>query len=116
LADVERVCDTVAIIHEGALLLTANRDELLAQYAQNIVVLEMTANSVPSIPAFMADLEQVEWITAVSHQDNTIRLTVSDTATAKRDIFPLIAAHGLGMEKVEWKRPSLEEIFLNVSA
>lgn len=116
LEDVERICDTVAIIHEGDLLLTADRDELLSRYAQNIVVLEATADSTPSLPAFVAALAAVGWITAVSDQENSIRITVSDTATAKREIFPLIAAHELGMEKVEWKRPSLEEIFLNVSA
>ncbi len=115
LADVERVCDTVAIIHEGDLLLTADRDELLAQYAQNIVVLEATADSTPSLPAFVEEVAGLGWITAVSHEKSIIRITVSDTATAKRDIFPLIAAHRLGMEKVEWKRPSLEEIFLHLS-
>jgi len=115
LEDVERICDTVAIIHEGELLLTAGRDELLARYAQNIIVLEATADSTSSLPAFVEEAAGIEWITAVSHEKNIIRITVSDTATAKRDIFPLIAAHKLGMEKVEWKRPSLEEIFLNVS-
>lgn len=92
LADVERVCDTVAIIHEGELLLTADRDELLAQYAQNIVVLEATADSVPLLPAFVAALADVGWITAVSQTAVSPIPTIAITPTAVRSANQLLIA------------------------
>jgi ABC-2 type transport system ATP-binding protein len=41
LADVERICDTIAIIQKGRLLLVAGRDELRGRYPLNTAVLEL---------------------------------------------------------------------------
>ena len=43
LTDIERVCDTVAILHKGRLILVSDREALLAQYAVDAVDLEFEA-------------------------------------------------------------------------
>lgn len=115
LADVERVCDTIGIIHEGALLLVAGRDELLARYATNTVALELARDSLPGREAFVAELERLPWVAGVTVEDNRLRVAVLDPDAARPGLLPLVVAHNLVLNRYEWVRPSLEEIFLTLS-
>ncbi|MCB8950625.1 MAG: ABC transporter ATP-binding protein [Ardenticatenales bacterium] len=116
LADVERICDTVGIIHEGQLLLVAGREELLARYASNVILVEVDRASLPALPDFAADLARQPWVAAVSQAENVVRVVAAGEVNAgKRALIPLIAQHNLLLNRYEWVRPSLEEIFLSLS-
>lgn len=115
LADIERVCDRVAIIHEGKLLLVAGRDELLARYATNAILLELVHDSLPLLPAFVTELETQNWVQGVTRNEAALRIMVTDAAVSRQALFPLIARHNLALNRYEWIRPSLEEIFLTIS-
>lgn len=116
LGDVERVCDRVGIIHQGNLLLVAERDELLAHYATDTIALEVEAESEPQLAAFTAVLHQQPWVSQVTQDGSTLRITVGDTAVSKQTLLPLIVQHSLILNRYEWIRPSLEEIFLKLSS
>lgn len=115
LADVERVCDTVAIIHEGRLLLVSRRDELLARYATNVIALQVERDSLRTIDGFLTDLEAQPWVAGVTLSDNVLRITVSDPTLSKRALWPLVSRHSLALTRYEWSRPSLEEVFIRLS-
>lgn len=115
LGDVERVCDTVGIIHKGELLLVADRDALLAQYATDVLLLELDEAYEAQLPPFVAALEALPWVTAVGQQNGGLRITVNDLPAAKQALLPLVVAQGLVLNRYEWVRPSLEEIFLQIS-
>ncbi|MCP4428953.1 MAG: ABC transporter ATP-binding protein [Chloroflexi bacterium] len=119
LADVDRVCDTIGIIHEGELLLTAARDDLLAQYAMNAVQLEFSRESKPSVAAFVSHIEAQPWASGVSIENGGLRVAVTDAGAsaglAKQSLLSLIVEHGLVLNKYEWVRPSLEDVFLAIS-
>ncbi len=114
LNDVERVCDTVAIIHQGELLLESGREELMNQYAINTAEIELDNHSLPS-EAFIAALKTQPWVDSVQPSQNVIRITVTDLALGKLALMPLVAGSGLVVNRFEWVRPSLEEIFLKIS-
>lgn len=115
LGDIERVCDTVGIIHKGELLLVADRDELLNRYATDVIKLEVAEDSHGRLPAFLAELEAQPWFTHAEQQENHLRLQVNDTAVAQQTLLPIIVKHKIALHKYEWVRPSLEEIFLQIS-
>jgi ABC-2 type transport system ATP-binding protein len=115
LGDVERICDTIAIIHKGELLLESGREELLNQYAINTAELELD-NHGQEAGALMEALRRQPWFESLSTEQNLIRVTVKDLAQAKRALLPLVAGSGLVLNRLEWVRPSLEEIFLKISA
>lgn len=115
LADVDRVCDTIGIIHEGELLLTAARDELLAQYATNAIQLEFDRQSRPLAAAFAPHIEAQPWASGVTVENGGLRVVVTDTAVAKQGLLSLVVEHGLVLNKYEWVRPSLEDVFLAIS-
>lgn len=115
LGDVERVCDTVGIIHKGELLQVAGRAELLAQYASDVLLLEVDEAYAALLPAFATAVTNLPWVTAVTPDNGRLRITVNDLATAKQTLLPLLVQQGLVLNKYEWVRPSLEEIFLQLS-
>ncbi|MCA9978665.1 MAG: DUF4162 domain-containing protein, partial [Anaerolineales bacterium] len=115
LADVERVCDTIGIIHKGKLLLVKPRDTLLAEHATNVIALELDRGCLPQLNGFLAHLEAQPWAANVTQTDNTVRIAVTDTAVSKQALLPILVEHGLVLNRYEWIRPSLEEIFLSLS-
>lgn len=116
LADVERVCDRVAIIREGVLLLVAERDELLTQYATNLVALDVTTDSLSKLPDFLSALQQESWVQSVRLEGATVYVDVAEATVARQALFPLVSNHYLALNRYEWVRPSLEDVFLKVSA
>ena len=118
LADVERVCDTIGIVHRGKLLLVAERDELLARYATNVIALTLIRAETEKRPFLVATLEQQEWVTAVTTEgleETAVHITVNDPDRARVEILPLIVALGVTLNRYDWIRPTLEEVFLQLS-
>lgn len=113
LADVERVCDWIGILHEGQLLEVAERAELLARYSADVAVVEVREEAAGQLPALAEALRGQPWAGGATAEGATLRLTAADAATAQRELLPLIAAHGLPVLRYEWLRPSLEDIFLS---
>lgn len=116
LADVERVCDTIGVIHEGQLLLVEDRSRLLAKYAANVALIEFDAASLPVSGALLRELEQLPWAVTVTTDGPALRLTANDLSTAKKELIEIVARHGLILNRYEWVRPTLEDIFLTISA
>ncbi len=115
LADIERVCDAVAIIREGQLVLESGRDELLERYAISAVLLELEhGQAFPE--AFLECLRQQPWIAGLTQENSSLRVAVSNVEQGKHDLLPLVVQHQLSLNRYEWVRPTLEEIFLKVSA
>lgn len=115
LNDVERVCDAVAIIHKGKLLLESSREDLMNQYAANTAELELD-NHGQAVGSWLQTLEKQTWVNTVHTDQNIVRITVSDLEKGKQSLLPLVAGFGLIINRVQWVRPSLEEIFLKISA
>lgn len=115
LGDVERVCDTIGIIHEGQLILVSDRDALLARYATNVIALEFDSQSNELVGRSKTRLEALPWVSSITVENNRMRVAVHDIDTAKRAILPFIVESGALLNKLEWVRPSLEEIFLKIS-
>jgi len=115
LSDVERVCDAVAIIHKGELLLQSSREELLNKYPVNTAELELD-NHDQANGKWTETLQQQPWVNAIQTENNIVRITVTDLACGKQALLPLVAGLGLIINRIQWVHPTLEEIFLEVSA
>jgi ABC-2 type transport system ATP-binding protein len=113
LADVERVCDMVGILHEGRLIDVAGREELLARHTADVAELVVPEDAVGALSAFAAALQAQPWVAGVTVAENRVRLTATDRAAAQVALLPLVVAHNLPLVRYEWARPNLEEIFLS---
>jgi ABC-2 type transport system ATP-binding protein len=117
LTDIERVCDTVAILHKGRLVLVSEREALLAQYAVDAVDLELEASALgsPSLSRFQAALQDQPWAASQRLEGAVLRVMIQDNTWAKAALLPLVVEHRLPLLRYEWVRPSLEDIFLQLS-
>lgn len=113
LADVERVCDRIAILHESRLLLEGPTSELLARHATDVFVLELDPESPPP-DDFLVELSGARWVKRVAREGSVVRVQVGDLAEARRALLPLAVARGLVLSRYERARPSLEDVFLSL--
>ncbi|HEV2405479.1 MAG TPA: ABC transporter ATP-binding protein [Ktedonobacterales bacterium] len=116
LADVERVCDRVAILNHGRLLVSAPVPELQERYAQPAFELEIDAGQGLAVEQVVTDLRAASWVSEVSRQAEIVRVVAADTAAAGREILPLVVARGIQLRRFERVRPDLEDIFLRLTA
>jgi ABC-2 type transport system ATP-binding protein len=116
LSDVERVCDTVAIIRNGQLALVADKEELMQRYAVPVVELELDQEEQAPVEALIEALATQKWVDGITQDKNKLRVAVSDEEQAKQSLLPLLVRQGVILDRYEWVRPTLEEIFLKVSA
>lgn len=120
LNDIEQVCDTVAVLHKGRLILVSGREELLEKYAVNAAELELTATGDESgsqaLPSFLDALRQRSWVANVKQEGSVLRIMVHNVPLAKKELLSMVVDRGLEVDRYEWVRPSLEEIFLQLSS
>jgi len=112
LADVERVCDVVGIIAKGKMLVQSPREELLERYA--VPAFEVEADDHAALSRWAEDLRRISWVTAVTAQNGTLRITVKNVQTAKHDLLTQAVGAGLVLNRYEEIRPSLEDVFLQL--
>ena len=115
LADIERVCDTIAIIHEGNLILVSDRDELMSRYQSNTIELESDLFEIEEDEHFLTALRNQTWVAEIELLGQMIRVSINDPELANEQILKLIVKHDLTLSRYEWIRPSLEEVFLKIS-
>ena len=116
LVDVERICDTIAVIHKGRLIKVSGKDDLLAQYAVNAVILEFESPSPGQIQTLIHRLSGFQWVERIQQEPNGLQILVSDARQGKKELAPIVVKNNLVLNRYEWVRPSLEEIFLEISA
>jgi ABC-2 type transport system ATP-binding protein len=114
LADVERVCDTVAIIDRGRLLAEAPQQELLGRYAVPAIEIEVGNGLAAQLLAWTETLRSRPWMVSVSLERTIARVAVDDLDLARREILASALAAGLVLDRYEMVRPSLEDVFLRL--
>jgi ABC-2 type transport system ATP-binding protein len=111
LSDVERVCDTVAILDHGRVVAQAPIDELKARYGQQKVVVEVTGGA----DGLAEQIGHQSWVTAVARGHNgAIEVTVTDVGAAQQQIPVMVAARQLGLSRMEAGEMGLEEVFVEL--
>jgi ABC-2 type transport system ATP-binding protein len=111
LNDVERVCDSVAILNKGKLMTEANLDTLKEGYAKPSFTIEFESN--PS--RFEESIKDLAWIEKIERTESFI-LTVKtkDIESGQKELPRLIADSGVALKSFQTAEPSLEEIFMNM--
>ncbi|MER5478772.1 ABC transporter ATP-binding protein [Streptomyces sp. NPDC002734] len=112
LPDVERVCDSVAIVHQGKVAANGTLDEVRAALggAKHRVLV-----TVDDRDRLRAALTGRPWIVTVADSDtpDELALSVTDIREASLRLPAEIAALGLRLHRLEPREASLEDIFID---
>jgi ABC-2 type transport system ATP-binding protein len=111
LSDVERICDRVAIIDRGKLIVESSVADLQSRYAQPVFVIELEPGRGADVAALIAALGRLG---SVSREGAEIRVATGDPELAAPDILRLLAEGPYPVARFERLRPSLEDIFLRL--
>ena len=109
LNDVERVCDTVAIIDKGRLLTQQSISALRESYASHNIYLEFEGQ--PHLPV---SLKEQPWIDRIEQRDEGWYLHPTDLQTAQQALPGIISQNRLILRRFELVKPSLEDIFVRL--
>jgi len=111
LGDVERVCDSVAILDRGRVLTQAPIHELKARYGRHKIVMEVSEGA----DGLAAAIGERPWAVSVARGNGgSIEVTVSDVQGAQHEIPGLVAAHRTGLVRLEAGEMGLEEVFVEL--
>jgi ABC-2 type transport system ATP-binding protein len=110
LADVERVCDTVAILAAGRVVEQAGIDDLKTRHggAHRVVI------EVDDPDALERALAGEAWAAAVTRDGGELVVEVIDLEAAYRQAPALVARLGLSLRRFEAVEVSLEEVFVDL--
>ncbi len=114
LSDVERVCDRVAILNLGHLVVEGPIDELLDRYAQPVYELQPEPQQPGALTTLAEAIKSHAWVREVQATSDTLRVFVNDPRQAGVELLPIVARSGVAMARYQRARPSLEDVFMRL--
>jgi ABC-2 type transport system ATP-binding protein len=110
LADVDRICDQVAILHHGHMLVQATTQELKEQYTRPVITIELETDA-----SILPDLLQQEtYVQKIEIKEAQASILVSDLAIAKQRLPELLVQAHLPLLRYEVALPTLEDVFVQL--
>jgi len=116
LADVERICDRVGILAHGRLVVEGPLGELLDRFALPVYRIEAEPGQAAALESLATRLGAMAWVTGVGLEHGLLTVAVSDPGLAGRELLPAITAEGISVLSVARARPTLEDVFLRLTA
>ncbi len=110
LADVERVCDTVAILAHGRVVEQAAIEDLKTRHGGAHRVADRGGR--PGTPAGGAARDH--WAEDVTLDGRELQVEVTDLEAAFRDVPALVAERRLALRRFEAAEVSLEDVFVDL--
>jgi len=110
LADVERVCDSVAIIKSGAIVAADSMAGLRERYIQPVVdvVFDRVLESVP------AEITNAPHVDRAALDGEKLSVYMRDLSLGKRGLLHALASLDAGVASYSVRQPSLEDIFVRL--
>jgi ABC-2 type transport system ATP-binding protein len=110
LADVERVCDTVAVLNQGQVVVESTIEELKRRHGRSQGLLV----EVDDPELLSRALVGLDWVRQVERHGATLRISVNSMATAERVLPAVLANTRLALHRLEAEEVSLEEVFVEL--
>lgn len=112
LSDVERICDHVAVLHEGEIVLSGTLTEVKNQYRQDAIRLTFESAEVAS--SMVTCFEGVQIVKKIELDANELIIYVDNLENVSQEIFNILAQQKVMLIKYEILEPTLESLFMEV--
>ncbi len=115
LSDVERICDRVAILDRGRLVIESSLEKLLADHLRRGYRVEAEAGQEAATDVLVRRLGGLPWVDRVAiAADGALVISVDDPQTAGPALLQAILDGGVRIASFERIRPTLEDVFLEL--
>ena len=112
LSDVERICDRVAVLHNGNIAISGTLSEIKTMHGKDRLLLEFSQNA--EVSQFKACKKIKPLLSQVEESGTEIILQGKDIVHIQRVVISVLAETGLCPSKMEIMESSLENLFLEV--
>jgi ABC-2 type transport system ATP-binding protein len=112
LSDVERICDSVAIIDNGKLVTQGSIQELKKKYSSQQI--EMVFETGESMQSFIDAVRYLNWDIVTNDEINKLRINALNIEQVKNKIFEFISSNHVPVNKFEILDANLEDIFVKL--
>jgi ABC-2 type transport system ATP-binding protein len=110
LADVERVCDTVAILDRGRVVAGGPIAELKQRYSASRLAIQVDGDIDLLADAFATS----PWLSELERAPGFLRLTVTDLDAARREVLQILTRSPVPLRRFEVEGASLEDVFVEL--
>jgi ABC-2 type transport system ATP-binding protein len=111
LADVDRVCDDIAILNRGKLIISSSLENLKANYASLMIEVELDQDS----PDILKKLSEQPWATKVEKNNQIIKIWIKDREVMSKNIaLNFFAKENVGVLNFGLKLPEVEDLFVSI--
>ncbi len=112
LSDVERICDQVALLNEGKIVVSGNLAELKMRHGHDELIVEFASKEETS--RFKAYLKKKASFMTNKEDGTALIFESRDMATVQRTLFEVLAETEFYPVRLEILEPNLEKLFLEV--
>ena len=112
LSDVERICDTVAIIDKGQLVVQGKMQELKNRFASKQI--EIVFEALEDFLSFIIAAKVMNWEITSNEELRKITINSIDIDRVKHESLELISANHYSIDKFEMKDAGLEDVFVKL--
>lgn len=114
LSDMETICDRVGILEHGKIQMEGELDVIRQSYRSDTLLLELADNA--QISLLLSQLVKLPSLTVEQESDRTVRLTTNHMDADTQQILKILYTHQIRIQRLEIAEPSLEQLFLEVTA
>lgn len=112
LSDVERICNHVAVLHNGNLVLNGTLSELKQNYRQDTIGIEFSSSD--DMEKFISYEDLCSIFENSKCKDNFVILKAKNITRLREQIYNAFTNLKIYPEKVEMLEPTLENLFMEV--
>ena len=112
LSDVERICDTVAIIDKGQLLVQDKMQELRKRFASKQIEIVFETHDV--FQSFINAAKNMYWEITSDEELRKVTINSLDIDRVKHQSLELISTNHFSIDKFEMKDAGLEDVFVKL--
>lgn len=109
--EADRLCDRTAIMQDGRIQALDSPDRLKADLGGDI--LQITVSNDPR--ELESLLDDLDWVQEVARDGLELSITAQDAERHVGDLVDQVEESGCGLETLNMRRPSLEDVFLQLT-
>jgi ABC-2 type transport system ATP-binding protein len=109
LDEADYLCNRIAIIDEGRIIVTGTPEELKTSMGECLITLKLSKGSEED---FVARLQEMGWVNNIEKNDS-LMLSMKDRSVGILEIVRFAGKHGFGVSSVKSRTPSLNDVLLH---
>lgn len=112
LSDVERICDSIGVLHQGKVVMQGKLSELKNTYRQESVLIEVEDKSQVSL--LEKEIEKLNAVSQIDVFENSLKVTLNQIDLINNAVLELVIKHNINLKKYEVLEPTLENLFMEL--